>query len=236
MAACLASSRSRLLKTRPPPAWEHKVYTLLASPARLPIPAGSASYASTIATATTSTAGPEMSAFATSSRLSAIASVMPVKAKALSRPYIGPTNWTGFYAGGFLGVEYGKTDMRFANDPIDGNNPRVFGALGGIQVGYNYQTANRWVFGVEADIGGTNLKEISAPVRPANNVEIGANLPERVKLDRHGGRTGRLRVGTHPVLRQGWRCLGRRSHQRELRLRADQWHGCRKAASCLAPA
>ncbi len=100
-----------------------------------------------------------------------IASVMPVKAKALSRPYIGPTNWTGFYAGGFLGVEYGKTDMRFANDPIDGNNPRVFGALGGIQVGYNYQTANRWVFGVEADIGSTNLKG-SRPCTTANNVGL----------------------------------------------------------------
>ena len=37
-----------------------------------------------------------------------------------------------------------------------GNNPRVLGALGGGQVGYNYQV-NKWVFGVEGDVGAANL-------------------------------------------------------------------------------
>jgi outer membrane autotransporter protein len=85
-----------------------------------------------------------------------IASVMPVKAKAPPRPFIGPTNWTGFYVGGFLGAEYGKPDISFPGFPFDFNNPRVFGGLGGVQAGYNYQV-NKWVFGVEGDIGGTNL-------------------------------------------------------------------------------
>jgi opacity protein-like surface antigen len=87
-----------------------------------------------------------------------IAAVMPTKApvKALGT-VIPPTNWTGFYVGGFLGIEYGNTDMRFVGDPIDGNNPRVLGGLGGGQIGYNYQTANNWVFGVEGDIGAVNL-------------------------------------------------------------------------------
>jgi opacity protein-like surface antigen len=31
------------------------------------------------------------------------------------------------------------------------------GGLGGGEIGYNYQTANNWVFGVEADAGATNL-------------------------------------------------------------------------------
>jgi opacity protein-like surface antigen len=86
------------------------------------------------------------------------AAVMPTKApvKALGT-VIPPTNWTGFYVGGFLGMAYGKTDIRFVGDPGGaGNNPRVVGGLGGGQIGYNYQL-NNWVFGVEGDVGAANL-------------------------------------------------------------------------------
>jgi outer membrane autotransporter protein len=93
-----------------------------------------------------------------------IASIMPVKVKAPPHPYVGPTNWTGFYVGGFAGVEEGKTDMRFQGSPLlaappftVGNNPRVMGALGGVEAGYNYQFASNWVIGVEGDIGGANV-------------------------------------------------------------------------------
>jgi opacity protein-like surface antigen len=87
-----------------------------------------------------------------------IAAVMPTKApvKAMGT-VIAPTNWTGFYVGGFLGVGYGKTDIRFVGDPGGaGNNPRALGALGGGQIGYNYQV-NKWVFGAEGDFGAANL-------------------------------------------------------------------------------
>jgi opacity protein-like surface antigen len=86
------------------------------------------------------------------------AAVMPTKApvKALGT-VISPTNWTGFYVGGFLGMAAGKTDIWFVGDPAGaGTNPRVLGALGGGQVGYNYQV-NKWVFGVEGDLGAANL-------------------------------------------------------------------------------
>jgi opacity protein-like surface antigen len=87
-----------------------------------------------------------------------IVSVMPTKAPVKAAgTIIPPTNWTGFYVGGFLGAEFGNTDIGFVGAPIDGNNPRVFGWLGGLQAGYNYQTPSSWVFGVEGDIGGTNL-------------------------------------------------------------------------------
>ena len=43
-----------------------------------------------------------------------IASVMPVKVKAPPHPYVAPTNWTGFYVGGVVGADYGRTDI-FAN-------------------------------------------------------------------------------------------------------------------------
>jgi opacity protein-like surface antigen len=87
-----------------------------------------------------------------------VAAVMPTKApvKAMGT-VIPPTYWTGFYVGGFLGMAYGKTDIRFVGDPgAASTNPRVLGALGGGQIGYNYQV-NRWVFGVEGDVGAANL-------------------------------------------------------------------------------
>jgi opacity protein-like surface antigen len=87
-----------------------------------------------------------------------IAAVMPTKApvKAMGT-VIPPTYWTGFYVGGFLGVGYGRTDIRFVGDPAGaGNNPWAVGGLGGGQIGYNYQV-NKWVFGAEGDIGAANL-------------------------------------------------------------------------------
>ncbi|MBR1232041.1 autotransporter domain-containing protein [Bradyrhizobium sp. AUGA SZCCT0182] len=87
----------------------------------------------------------------------AIAAVMPTKAPAKALPLVSAVNWTGFYVGGFLGAAYGRSDIRFVGDPAGaGNNPWVFGGLGGGQIGYNYQL-NNWVFGIEGDIGGTNL-------------------------------------------------------------------------------
>ena len=86
-----------------------------------------------------------------------IAALMPTKAPVKAVPVVAPVNWTGFYVGGFLGGAYGRSDIRFVGDPAGaGNNPWVFGGLGGGQIGYNYQV-NSWVFGVEGDIGGTNL-------------------------------------------------------------------------------
>jgi outer membrane immunogenic protein len=51
-------------------------------------------------------------------------------------------NWTGMYVGGHLG--YG-----FADD--------VDGFLGGVQLGYNWQFSPNIVFGLEADITGTDM-------------------------------------------------------------------------------
>jgi len=86
-----------------------------------------------------------------------VAAVMPTKAPVRASTVIPPTYWTGFYVGGFLGVGFGKTDIRFVGDATGaGNNPRVFGGLGGGQIGYNYQI-NRWVLGVEGDVGAANI-------------------------------------------------------------------------------
>lgn len=88
-----------------------------------------------------------------------LAAVMPRKApvKALP-PIVTAVSWTGFYLGGFAGVDYGTTDMRFVNDPGNaGAKTWAVGAIGGLQAGYNHQI-NQWVLGVEGDIGWTNLR------------------------------------------------------------------------------
>jgi opacity protein-like surface antigen len=88
-----------------------------------------------------------------------IASVMPVKVKAPPHPVIAPTNWTGFYVGGVAGVAAGRTDIQFPGFPFPtaGERPWVMGGLGGVELGYNYQFANKFVVGVEGDVVATNL-------------------------------------------------------------------------------
>jgi opacity protein-like surface antigen len=86
-----------------------------------------------------------------------IAAVFPAKAKALPRPLVGATNWTGFYVGGFFGAGAGRTDIGFVGAPADGARPWVFGPLGGLQAGYNYHMPNNWVLGVEGDIAAANI-------------------------------------------------------------------------------
>lgn len=81
-----------------------------------------------------------------------LAAVMPTKVKAAPAAVIVPTNWTGFYAGGFFGIAGGRTDIAFPASPTATNRPWVFGPIGGLQAGYNYQFANNWVVGVEGDI------------------------------------------------------------------------------------
>jgi opacity protein-like surface antigen len=89
-----------------------------------------------------------------------IASAMPVKAKAAPQPYIAPTNWTGFYVGGFAGAAAGRTEVGFVgeNPTTSGSKPYVFGGLGGIEIGYNYQFPNQWMLGVEGDVGAANVR------------------------------------------------------------------------------
>ncbi|MGB8397547.1 outer membrane protein [Bradyrhizobium sp.] len=60
-------------------------------------------------------------------------------------PYI--YSWTGFYAGGHVGLGWADSDGGSSS-----------GLIGGGQVGFNYQV-NQWVWGIEADISGTTIKD-----------------------------------------------------------------------------
>ncbi|MGB8277764.1 MAG: outer membrane beta-barrel protein [Methylovirgula sp.] len=79
-----------------------------------------------------------------------------------------PANWTGFYVGGFVGGGWSNDQW---SDPF-GSAPSGFGGinvagfgdiihatgpLGGGQIGFNWQQGS-WVFGVEADGSGADLR------------------------------------------------------------------------------
>ena len=148
-----------------------------------------------------------------------LAAVMPTKAPKSPIPVIGVTNWTGFYAGGFFGAAGGRTDIAFPASPQATNRPWVFGPIGGMQLGYNYQFTNNWVLGFEGDIGaadvhggrsaGINVLDpgmTSALFRPA-----GQDF-----LDGNGDGPRRLCHGPHAVLRQGRRRVRKQPCQRDL--------------------
>ena len=78
-----------------------------------------------------------------------------------------PVNWTGFYIGAFGGVTTsGKADTSFDPRPATAatvafpgatTDPQLAGALGGAELGYNYQMG-QWVLGVAGDIAWTNTR------------------------------------------------------------------------------
>jgi len=74
---------------------------------------------------------------------SANAADMPVRPLYKYQPAPAPVfNWTGFYVGAHVGYGF--------SDDADG-------FAGGFQVGYNWQFSRNIVFGVEADITGTDM-------------------------------------------------------------------------------
>jgi outer membrane autotransporter protein len=68
-------------------------------------------------------------------------------------PVVEVVNWTGFYVGGFGSALLGTADWGYVGGVV---SPRVGGYDFGGGVGYDYQVG-AWVFGVEADLGKTNL-------------------------------------------------------------------------------
>jgi outer membrane immunogenic protein len=68
-----------------------------------------------------------------------------------------PVNWTGFYLGGNAGGAWATTSDNNAFFAASTGDFHISGAVGGAQVGYNYQIA-RWVLGIESDYDLSNVK------------------------------------------------------------------------------
>ena len=95
---------------------------------------------------------------------------LPAAAPVYKAPAAAMDTWTGFYAGGNAGYGWqGRTATFTPNDPgattlgpFIGGGPAISytssGALGGLQVGYNWQFDRNWVAGFETDFDFANIK------------------------------------------------------------------------------
>jgi len=92
-------------------------------------------------------------------------------------------NWTGFYIGGHLGGAFS------GDNSLQGSDARF---MGGVQGGYDYQFANNWVLGLEANYSWL-ASTGSGVVFPGGSV---ASLNNRGL----GSVTGRLGFTTGPLL------------------------------------
>jgi len=93
----------------------------------------------------------------------AFAADMAVKAPVVAAPPA--LGWTGFYIGGNIGgVTNSNSGTSNFTDSIAnlafpaGNRINATGFIGGVQAGYNWQFAPRWLVGIEADGDFTNTK------------------------------------------------------------------------------
>jgi len=72
-------------------------------------------------------------------------------------PVVRVYDWTGFYAGINGGGVFGRTQWNSINESVGGNADLASGLVGGT-AGYNLQTGEPYVFGIEADIDWTDMK------------------------------------------------------------------------------
>jgi outer membrane immunogenic protein len=89
---------------------------------------------------------------------------MPVKALPPPPP---PFSWNGFYIGGEFGWAHASGSVTDSNFGLSASTSRDGWLAGGV-VGYNYQTANSVVFGVEADFDWTTLSATGAGILVPN--------------------------------------------------------------------
>ena len=148
----------------------------------------------------------------------AYAADLPLKAPA---PVMAVYDWTGFYVGGNSGYSWGRarldgvetgtqnvsvfrtagnnlvssTTTTLATLPLFGTANNVNGLIGGGQAGYNWQRGT-WLFGVEADIQGSNERATRDICSVAGCPPGSSFLTENYKLDWFG--TARGRVGFLP--------------------------------------
>lgn len=86
-------------------------------------------------------------------------------------PVRGPAtavNWAGFYVGGHLGYMQAKGKLSDqTNAPGESYSDTMKGFIGGGQIGYNFQNG-AWVYGVEADISGSDASGSSTMFDPVS--------------------------------------------------------------------
>lgn len=132
----------------------------------------------------------------TSAQAADIAVKAPYKKAVEAQVY----DWTGFYAGVNIGGGIARDRNVFSAPTLAPgginvvSNSSPAGAIGGAQIGYNWQFGN-WVLGVEADIQAADMKDTSCM--------LGCVLPSTYavsqSLDWFGTVRGRAGLATGPV-------------------------------------
>lgn len=112
-------------------------------------------------------------------------------------------NWTGFYVGGNAGYSWGRSDTSTAlidaGAIVSSANTRfdMNGAIGGGQIGYNWQSRN-WVFGLEGDIQASGQRGRGSAACPGGTLAAVARL-NSVCSTGHVGDTAPFNVAALPV-------------------------------------
>jgi outer membrane immunogenic protein len=124
----------------------------------------------------------------------ASAADLPVKAPVYKAPSVVAPSWTGFYIGANAGGGWGNRSVGYAaNDrasdfifTVGGAPPatsfNTSGAIGGLQLGYNWQFNRVWLIGVETDFDWSGIKG-STPNNFTflNGDPVSAQVDERLK-------------------------------------------------------
>lgn len=152
--------------------------------------------------------------------------------KALPSPAL--PSWTGFYIGGEVGGALsGNADSWTANDPISaavvngtngtaGEQPLATpyntnrgGAVGGIELGYNWQLDRHWLLGLEADFSGSGIRGSggsSSLLGSASGTTVFDNISSTQNTDWYGtvrGRVGWLAMPNLLIFGTGGLAYGR---------------------------
>jgi outer membrane immunogenic protein len=135
------------------------------------------------------------------------------RAPVYTMPPSAGASWTGFYIGANLGLSVGRSpstrNSAFSTTPSevisDTFNLSPFGAVGGGQIGFNWQAAPHWVLGVEADFQGSSEKETVCvnQCNPAVTPGFPRNMTVTQALDWFGTARGRVGWTGGPVLFYG---------------------------------
>lgn len=108
--------------------------------------------------------------------LLAAAMTVPAMAADLPTPYKAPLysapfNWTGFYVGINGGGAFGNAAWTSVPDVTSGRS-NVSGGLVGGTAGYNLQTGEPYVFGVEADLDWSSIRGTVPPASCAPGCDV----------------------------------------------------------------
>ncbi len=130
---------------------------------------------------------------------SAQAADLARKAPILKAPPLAIYNWTGFYIGVNAGISVAR-DRTLLTTPVpsaEQTNLSPFGAIGGGQIGYNWQINNDWLLGVESDIQASG-ETTNRTCLLTCTATLSANLSQ--KINWFGTTRARVGIVDGPVL------------------------------------